>query len=447
MEDESADRDHLYTLREVHLDALNRFQEEIDDEEQFYQFTVGGMKARLERMKAHMERMEKAHILYRQCTLVSSDLVYIDAEKMYLRLVAKLETRIQELEFERHPPRANSTMNQIDHSVIRLEQMRKPQIGKFNGTPSDWPAFRDLFLAEVHNRHFDPVTKLLYLREACVDSAADTLGPWQPTAANYELAWQSMIAAYDDEYHVIHAILGKMHATKRHDEESHASLRAILDSLNGGTRQLETITSHTVLLDQIWIHFAKQRLPATTLDAWEQYRNRERSTALPTLEEFKNFLDSKAKARREFESKNELVPQAMEKLRNQPQDGKMKDTSGANRFKPYDRNRKGSGPSQANSHGFAPPAACIMTGCEAVHYLGQCPQFIKLNFEQRQKIVKDHQRCRCCLGEGHMAATCRRRGCSKCPEAKSKHHYWLCTKTHRGNQSANDSNQAAPARH
>lgn len=449
MNNGDSERDRVYALREMHLDALHRFQEEIDDDEKFERFTVAEMKVRMERMKGHIDGMENAHTLYRRCCLLSSDLIYINTENEYLRMVAKMQTRIHDLEregFDRYGPRANSTMNRLDQSVIRLEPMRNPQVGKFNGSPADWPAFRDLFLAEVHNRHYDPVTKLLYLREACVGTAADTLGPWQPTAAIYKLAWDSMLAAYDDEYHVIHGILGKMHATKKHDQESHASLRAILDSVNSGTRQLEAITTPDILIDQIWIHFAKQRLPGTTLDAWEQHRNRDRATALPKLDEFKQFLDSKSKARREFESKNALVPQAAEKQQNQSQDGKAKSTSAGNRFKPYDKPKKEQGVQQAESHGFAPPSAYIMAGCDLVHYLGQCSQFKKLNYGERQQIVKDHQLCRCCLGVGHMANMCRRRGCSECPDAKIKHHYWLCSKPNRGGQSANDSSRSTSSR-
>lgn len=446
MNDDTGDRDQLHDLRELHLDALHRFQEEIDEDDRFEEFTAAELKVRSERMKDHFESMEKAHILYRQCCILSSDCIYIDAEREYLRVMAKIETRIKQLDREeavRYGPRANSTMDALEQSVIRLEPPRKPQIGKFNGEPADWPAFRDLFLAEVHNRQYDPVTKLLYLREACVGAAADTLGPWQPTAANYQLAWDSMLAAYDDEYHVIHGILGKMHETKKHEEESHASLRAILDSVNSGTRQLQAITTPAVLADQIWIHFAKQRLPNSTLDAWEQYRNRERTTALPTLDEFKQFLDLKSKARREFESKSTIVQTATNKLRQQQSDVSAKGNPFGNRPKPYDRPKKESGSTKNDSHGFDPPSACIMSGCDLTHYLGQCMVYRKLTYDERQQIVKDHRLCRCCLTEGHMTNTCQRLGCRECPEIKIKHHWLLCAKANRSSASANDSSRSA----
>lgn len=72
--------------------------------------------------------------------------------------------------------------------VIRVEQARPPQIGTFSGNPADWPAFRDLFIAEVHNKDFEPVTKLLYLQKACIERAATKLGPWQPVGDSYQAA-------------------------------------------------------------------------------------------------------------------------------------------------------------------------------------------------------------------------------------------------------------------
>lgn len=49
------------------------------------------------------------------------------------------------------------------------------------------------------------------------------------------------------------------------------------------------------------IFYAKSRLPRYTIDAWEQQRNRDSAHGLPTLEQFKSFLEVKAQGRREYE--------------------------------------------------------------------------------------------------------------------------------------------------
>lgn len=453
--DPQDEREQLRALREVHFEALERFLAEVDNDEAFFDFTAAELGVRRERMQRHFNSMESAHLLYRQCTIMASNDVYVNMEARIMQAFAKLDTRISYLngierdragqnanmqaEHEAEPlnfanfnqPRvtANSTMNATGHQVIRVETARRPQLGKFNGSPADWPAFRDLFIAEVHNREYDPVTKLLYLRDACIGKAAATLGPWQPTAGNYQLAWETMLAAYDDEYHVVHGILGKMHATERHEFESHSTLRSVLDTLNGGTRQLLAISTQPILWDQMWIHFAKQRLPRRTLDAWEQYRNQQRLGSMPTLDEFKQFLDSKSKARREFENEETIVPRATnERGKRESRDGRQKRGPINNRFKPYKKAAPERSSSNRESHGYGPPKACVMTGCTQVHYLGQCQEFAKLSYADKMEVVKQHHLCRCCLMAGHMATICKRYGCSKCPDSKFKHHFRLCQK-------------------
>lgn len=292
---------------------------------------------------------------------------------------------------------ANSTMNSDNPPVIRVEQAHRPQIGKFDGTMADWPAFRDLFIAEVHDRPIDPVRKLLLLKDACTGKAADTLGAWQPTAGNYQLAWDAMMASYNDEYHVVHGILAKLHSTGKQESETHDAYRAILDSLTSCTRQLRASTTSAALDDQIWIHHGKQRLPDPGLDAWEQYRNQFCSGALPTLEDFKRFLELKAKARRKF-----VQPDVSHKskLESGGADGRGKSGQSQSRFKPPDKSARGQSPAGKvgdRGFGFTPLTQCIMPGCEQVHYLGQCRLFSTLSPSGRMQVVNANQLCKCCL--------------------------------------------------
>lgn len=229
----------------------------------------------------------------------------------------------------------NSTVLRIENSVDR-----ETKLTQFNGNQADWPAFRDRFIAEVHKKAYDPVRKLLYLQQACIEKAADTLGPWQPTSNNYEIAWEELKRAYDDDYHVIHGIhgiLGRMYKVTSQERETYESLKRVLDALSSGTRQLYTVTSRTVLWDQTWIHYAKQRLPKYTLGSWEQHRNRDGQNRIPTLDEFRKFLEIKATGKREFETEQPLKIFKQEPISIKRYDDRNKPT--ANQYKkPYDQN-------------------------------------------------------------------------------------------------------------
>lgn len=245
----------------MHTNALDRIFEEI-----FGAFTANDLHVRNERMQKHLSGMTDAHVLYRQVCILSSDEIYENIESEFTDVMSKIENRLTELS------RTESSEVLRPVRVIAVNPWIEPQIGKFNGNRSAWPSFRDLFIAEVHNKDFDPVTKLL--QEACIEKAANTVGPWQLTRDNYRAAWDHMMAAYNDKYHEIHDIFRKMFAVQRQEVESYGSLRAVWEALAHGTRQLEAKSSQSILWDQVWVHFGIKRLPMHTLDSWEQYRCR-----------------------------------------------------------------------------------------------------------------------------------------------------------------------------
>lgn len=118
----------------------------------------------------------------------------------YRRGDTAIRHRLAELTPAPAPP-----LVQADHTaqMLKILRQREPKIGKFSGEPQLWPAFRDLFLSEVHHRDdLEPVTKLSFLKEACVDKAATALGLWSHTSSSYSGAWKSLCKRYEDVYKV-----------------------------------------------------------------------------------------------------------------------------------------------------------------------------------------------------------------------------------------------------
>lgn len=473
------DRASLHAIRELHIEALTRMFRLLSNAERFEELSIGQLRVNKERIQSHFDSMEKAHVLYRQTCLLSSDDIYRKLEIRSAKAMARIEDRLEELgrlaqigqvhassspvvggidhndsdRTMRGLFGANSSMEGCGQPMIRVETAREPRIGKFSGDQADWPIFRDLFLTEVHNKAYDPVAKLLYLQEACTGEAKEVLGPWPPTGDNYAPAWEVMMEKYNDQYHVIHGIFRRMFATPRQDSEDHKSLHVVLNALTNCTRQLETVAPQPILWDQLCIHFAKQRLPRATLDAWEQFRNRKEKNGMPSLEEFKVFLDTKARGRREREDES-AAPAST------PAPGKSK--SGASghdvRSRPYDKyggryhnqdeQRGMQHQGRSAAPGTGPPSTCLMPKCGQTHFLGQCDSFRALSLNQRLDMVRSHRLCRCCLGQGHMAYACARPACAKCPDDKIKHHFRLCPKTTmNGRPMGADAKPPAPANH
>lgn len=437
------DRENLRSLRETHLEALDNLFEEIENQERRAVLTKNQLRVRKERLRNHFKAMEQAHVLYKQVCLLASNDIYEATEVRYMEATAAIDDRIDEIRrtenaqleqngFQRGEMSANSSMFPAGQQVIRVENARPPQVGTFNGDPAAWPAFRDLFIAEVHNKEMDDVNKLLLLQTACVDKAATTLGPWQPTGDNYLPAWEVLMAAYNDEYHVMHGILGKLFSIPRQEREDHGSLNMVYQTITNSMRQLRTIRpSSDAILDQMCIHIAKRRLPKQTLDSWEQQRNRKDDNVLPSCSEFLKFLETKSKGRREFEYEGDAAKSSSS--------GKQRTETRSTRFKPYDANSsrdKSYQRPKTESSGTPRPTSCVVSGCKEMHPLWRCEAFMKMPLLDRVETMKSNRLCRCCLSPGHMSFACARSGCSKCPEAKFKHHIKLCPKTADAKQNA-----------
>lgn len=151
---------------------------------------------------------------------------------------------------------------------------------------------------------------------------------------------------------------------------------------------------------------------------------------LPTLDEFKRFLDTKAKGRREFEHETDWSKQGSS-------DNRSKNDSNTSRFKPYpkDGNRDRSFNNRERTYprnetgGNPQSRACVVPNCRLYHPVWKCEMFAKLPLTERKELTHRHKLCRCCLSPGHMSAECSRGSCMKCPESKWKHHFRLCPKT------------------
>lgn len=215
---------------------------------------------------------------------------------MYYHTIGKYEELFPVVE----APLANSTMNATMQSflggnVIRVETARAPEPGEFSGYPGDWPGFRDRFKAEVHDRDFDDVTKLIHLQHACVGAAKTALGEWKPTASNYIKAWEGLERRYDDSYQMEQALISRLLlAVAPQKKETHLTLRTIIDVTSNTLRQLEAMHVDVSSWGPLLVNIVGSKLPRTTADAWEQRRD---VINKPTFDGLIEFLEGRARGR------------------------------------------------------------------------------------------------------------------------------------------------------
>lgn len=425
--DESVNNMDLAMAEEV-MERLNELNSEM---QQQYMAVINNMA---------VEDEEK-----RECTEL------IDrADSAYMRGKVALRRRILELQ----PP---VVPRAIPDNVIRFINKREPRLGKFNGDPHAWPAFRDVFLAEVHNRgDLEAVTKLSFLKTACIGKASDTLGLWSHTNEAYAGAWALLKDRFEDNYIIKQSLMKQFFDLPVLKEESYDGLSHMVNTVESVLRQLLDMNVATETWSPILMYMIVKRLPAVTADGWEQKRIPE---VEPVLADMLRYVKGRARGRLHHDAQappKVISEEGQRNWREQPRrfegNGRgggrfkrshsnssdviaVKKTHYANpnagdatnppeaqqvdnrKFdsrKGEDRNSKERPGSQGQKggrkeKGTYPP--CLM--CKGEHYVGKCKTFLSLAVPKRLELLDQWGRCRSCF-RIHGKGDCKWSGCYRC---------------------------------
>lgn len=450
--------DALQIERDGLIQDLERLFGEILDDEVVNHLTAADLTVRKGRIEKYFQSFETVHRKYRRIDPQSSHDIFVQVEATCMNVMAKIITLLKAFEQgDNFVSSARLDRTNGAPTTFRVEMPMAPKVGTFTGNQADWQEFRDKFIAQVHDKdHINPVDKMTYLQEACQGDAKITMGPWPSTNEGYTGAWNQLLRAYNDKYHNVHGVISRMLATPKQTDETHESLRTVVSTISGGIRQLRTLIDPDVERDQLWIHLATQRLPGSTIDAWEQYRNRDEAPAMPTFEYFQKFLETRAKGRRERACKapahvvtttsnnvsvsdasdNRSQTELRNKRRYDERDQSWERRSRLQSFKSSDRrdDRSRQPSSQYQTYKIKPEGknttqSYVCPLCNDGRPLYLCDEFRRFTVPDRRNYVLRSAYCLCCLNLGHLVRDCKYPTCRKCPDEPRKHHYLICTNT------------------
>lgn len=447
--------DALQIERDGLIQDLERLFMEILDDERNHHLTAADLTIRKGRIEKYFQDFEIVHRKYRRIDPQSSHEIFVQVETTCMKVLAKIITLLKVFDQQDNIV-ALTQLNRTNGAptTFRVEMPMAPKIGTFTGNQADWQEFRDKFIAQVHEKdHINPVDKMTYLQEACQGDAKVTMGPWPSTSEGYTGAWNQLLRAYNDKYQNVHGVIHRMLATPKQTDETHESLRTVVSTISGGIRQLRTLIDPEMERDQLWIHLATQRLPGSTIDAWEHYRNRDEAPAMPTFEYFQKFLEVRAKGRRErtckapahvVETTVNNVPvahtpdyQSQTEIRNKrrydERDQAWERRSRWQSVKPFDRredrNRQPNGSysiSKIKPEGRNVTQSYVCPLCNDGRPLYLCEEFRRLSVPDRRNYVLRSAHCLCCLNSGHLVRDCKYPTCRRCPDDPRKHHHLIC---------------------
>lgn len=258
----------------------------------------------------------------------------------------------------------------------------------FDGSPSEWLQFKDLFDSMVlSNVNLTPVWKLHYLKQCLKGTAAHLLKNTTLTNDNFQKAWDPLVSFYENKRLLVNYALHSLLTLKRMSKESSAEMEVLYTSVTQTHRSLETLGRPVNRQDDFFVFLTVQKLDSESVKAWELHLGSSQDP--PTWKQLLEFLLTRL-----------LTLKAVEKSRrpgtHTPQQGAKVNLASADQL--------------TNNQ-------CSI--CSADHYITKCSEYTGKSVKDRAELVKQKRLCFNCLGP-HRVADCRStRRCMKCGK---KHH-------------------------
>ncbi|XP_071576701.1 uncharacterized protein [Temnothorax nylanderi] len=336
-----------------------------------------------------------------------SEGLFSQTHQCYLQEIDKLKSLLVSEQEAAIPSTSTQSLpdNLAFYHRARLPIIKLPE---FDGTQNDWLSFKDLFCSIVlTNTSLTSVEKLQYLKTSLKGSAALLLKNTKLTSDNFQKAWETLIAFYENTRLLVDEALQSLFSLKRMTKESATEMEQIYTNIMQIYRTLETLKRPVQTWDDILVFITVQRLDANSVKAWENQLGSAKQP--PTWKQVSTFL---------FDRFHTL--QAVEKCR---LNSRLHPASAASHFQ---------GKSKDNKTGK--PNSCVI--CSEKHYIAYCPQYTSKTVQQRMAIISKNKLCFNCLGL-HRASACRTtKRCQKCGH---KHH----TTIHQPNKKSTNSDQSS----
>lgn len=325
-----------------------------------------------------------------------SENLYSSTYEFYLDAVEKMNSLLEQDSESNNEIPSIQASSQSSNAPIFFHHARLPRIDipKFNGSPSEWLSFKDLFSSLIlANPTLSSVEKLQYLKTSLIGTASHFLKNTTLTADNFQKAWDALICFYENKRLLVNSALHSLMNLRRMTKESATEMEHLYTNITQIYRTLETLKRPVNTWDDIFVYIAVQRLDSDSVKAWEHHLGSVKEP--PTWNQFSEFLMTRL-----------LSLQAFEKSRI----GKFSTSSHPTTAKAHFQGKA----KDTHSNNLS---SCSL--CASNHYILNCPQYISKSIQQRIDLINKHKLCYNCLGP-HRAAVCRiTKRCQKCGK---RHH-------------------------
>lgn len=317
------------------------------------------------------------------------------------------------------------TRELIDSSIKNLQPTTAPvfseiKIEKFDGTQSEWPAWRSVFEDKVLNTSLRPSQKIDLLLGALEGSARRVAGRAEKRDVDeLNRIWGKLVINFENQYQQVCAHIHEIIYWPKIQSPCAIKYREMINNVEEHLRLLERYDVGAKHWGAILCVILTDTLDDETRYLWSTHSDK---PALPNADDLFKFLyvrcralDDGAKSKQSTASKisNDTNALGVRKSSSVPYTQKIKKNSeSTSQTKPYSRS--------SDAYKFD-CKSCDSTA----HPIFRCPTFTEMTVQTRIDMVKNNGLCQKCLGTNHRSADCKRiMKCFKCQS--DSHNTLLC---------------------
>lgn len=345
-----------------------------------------------------MERIQKQFMGIQQ-QIYDNPFVFEEDEEefevMFMSMFKKLEAEAKVL------MKPSETVTSENHPKLKLPEISLPKFDENN-----FSDFRESFEILIHRTGLSKLEKFIYLTGACSGTKAeDLLSGYQLIEANYEVAWEDLVAHFGSLRKLTDKHVSEILKVKPLNKECGQDLRKLLTTFSVHLKQLkQTVPKPEDLFDLFIVHIASWKLDEETRRAWESEVQREE---IHTWEKLEAFLDHQCQVLEQME-----------------RSARKSSTIKSTRTETIGPKKSCQGIPNTTSLITCTQSKISCHVCNAKHLTFKCRRLIELkNVKDRVNKVRERNLCMNCLGPNHIAKSCQSN--KVCKVCNLKHHTLL----------------------
>ncbi|KAG8174211.1 hypothetical protein JTE90_015693 [Oedothorax gibbosus] len=183
-----------------------------------------------------------------------------------------------------------SQMVSISQRSISEVKMPRLNIPIFTGDFFEWPSFKDLLCAVVHdNANLSKIEKFQYLKSLLADTPATLIRHMPMAESSYDEAWNKIVQRYGKNKKIVTSLITTFLSQPKITNATDSALRKLADTTDVVIRGLKTLHENAASRDPWLIHLLLEKVDQETCRVWAEKVAEE---DFPTVESFIEFLNN-----------------------------------------------------------------------------------------------------------------------------------------------------------